>query len=250
MLNWLNSFFDSVLGWSFNVSPLFGMIFVTVIMTVITTLIYKYATDQKALKIHREEMKKIQKKMKESRDDPKKAMKLQKEMWSKSKGSFKQSLKPMLITFIPVILFFSWLGATLVFAPLLPGAVVNTTMSFHDASGFASLDVPEGVELLSDSEQEILDNKATWNFKAIEGDYIFNYVYENSSISKNVLVTESQGYEEPLTVFETGNIKSLSVEHKELKILDLFGWEIGWFGTYIIFTLIFSFVFRKMFKVY
>jgi uncharacterized membrane protein (DUF106 family) len=109
----LNSFFDILFGWSVNIHPVFGIIFVTIIIAAIVTLIYKYATDQRLMKEHKEDLKKIQKKIKAlQKSDPKKAMSMQSEAMKKSMSMMKQSFKPMIFTFIPIVLLFGWLRAT------------------------------------------------------------------------------------------------------------------------------------------
>ena len=49
-----------------------------------------------------------------------------------------------------------------------------------------------------------------------------------------------------------GLIKYIEIEHKEKKLLNLhiFGWELGWLWTYILFSIASSIVIRKVIKVY
>ena len=111
----LSSFFDAVFGWSINISPLFGIFVVSAVLTIITTLIYKYTTNQTRMKAIRDELKSLQVDMKKEKDNPKKVIELQKVMWEKNLESMKHNIKPMLITFLPVIFVFRWMGET--FAP-------------------------------------------------------------------------------------------------------------------------------------
>lgn len=108
----LDSFFNSVFGWAVSISPLWGLIIVSFILTLITTLVYKLMTDQKAIKSMKDEMKQIRKDMKEFKSDPEKVMSLQKESMEKSLKQMKMTLKPMIITFIPLIIVFGWLKNT------------------------------------------------------------------------------------------------------------------------------------------
>lgn len=88
-------------------------------MTLITTLIYKYTTDQAKLKSFREELKSIRKEMTNSKNDPKKLNDLQKRSMEISMDQFKHSLKPMIITMFPAIIAFSFLNKL-----LLPGTII------------------------------------------------------------------------------------------------------------------------------
>jgi len=108
----LNDFFDLIFGDLVNWSPIGALIIISFIMTLIVTLIYKYATDQELMKSSKKEIKEIQKKVREFKHDPQKAMAHNKELMQKQLEMFKQSFKPMLITMLPVLLLFTWLRST------------------------------------------------------------------------------------------------------------------------------------------
>ena len=57
-------------------------------------------------------------------------------------------------------------------------------------------------------------------------------------------------YKEPIKRIKGEVIKSIEIGNAPKKLLNLFGWEIGWLGTYIIFSIMFSLVIRKIIKVY
>jgi len=105
----LKEFFDLIFGWSIAIDPVFGIFFVSLVLTFLITIVYKYVTNQEEMKSLKEEIKKLQEKMKLHKDDPKKAMEIQKEAMSKNMSYMMKSFKPTLITFLPLILIFSWL---------------------------------------------------------------------------------------------------------------------------------------------
>ncbi|MBI2507584.1 DUF106 domain-containing protein [Candidatus Woesearchaeota archaeon] len=98
------NFFNSIFGWLISWDPLAGMFTITFILMLFTTLIYKYFTDQEALKSIKEEIKDIQKEMKEFKHDSKRVMELQKKSFEKTIETFKHQIKPMLITFVPFVI--------------------------------------------------------------------------------------------------------------------------------------------------
>jgi uncharacterized membrane protein (DUF106 family) len=114
----LDSFFNGIFGWAINADPLWGLIFVSFVLTFLITLSYKFMTDQKLMKSVKEEMKDIRKQMKEFKDDPTKVMELQKRSMDKSMVQMKNSFKPMIITFIPLIIIFGWLRETYAELPI------------------------------------------------------------------------------------------------------------------------------------
>lgn len=94
----------ALLGWNLN----FGMIIVVFVITLLTTLVQKYATDQKTLKEMKKEQKEIQKQMKEFKNHPEKLMELQKKQMAMLMPQMKLSMRAVAYTGIPFILFFRW----------------------------------------------------------------------------------------------------------------------------------------------
>jgi len=85
-----------------------GMLVVVFVITLITTLIQKYATDQKALKELKQEQKILQEEMKKYRDNPAKISELSKKQLEFIPRTFKLTSRSVLFTGIPFILFFRW----------------------------------------------------------------------------------------------------------------------------------------------
>jgi len=106
--NTIHSVLDPSAGVLLNWNLLYGMLIVVFIITLITTFVQKYGTDQKTLRELRDEQKKVQKEMKEYRDDPAKIMELQKSMWPTTIRIMKISMRSIIYTGIPFILFFRW----------------------------------------------------------------------------------------------------------------------------------------------
>lgn len=89
--------------------PKVSVIAISFLITLVMTLVTKKFTNQTRMK----ELKGIQKacqiKLKDNRGNPEEAGKIQKEMMGCSMELMKHSFKPMLITFIPLIVFFYWI---------------------------------------------------------------------------------------------------------------------------------------------
>ena len=105
----LDSFFNSIFGWLITWNPPAALAIISFLLMLFTTLIYKYFTDQEALKSIKQEIKEIQSEMKEFKHDTQKVMELQKRSFEKKIEKFKNKIKPMLITFIPFIVLLPWL---------------------------------------------------------------------------------------------------------------------------------------------
>ncbi|HLC56565.1 MAG TPA: EMC3/TMCO1 family protein [Candidatus Nanoarchaeia archaeon] len=88
------------------------IIFITLVslgLTLIVTLIYKFTTNQTVIKASKEEMKRIREELKANKGNNEKLMELNKRSLELSMEQMKHSFKPMIITFLPVILVFAWM---------------------------------------------------------------------------------------------------------------------------------------------
>lgn len=100
----LNPSAGALLNWNLDI----GMLIIVFIITLITTLIQKYTTDQKALKELREEQKLLQQEMKKYENHPEKIAELSKKQMEIIPKTFKLTSRAILFTGIPFILFFRW----------------------------------------------------------------------------------------------------------------------------------------------
>jgi|SRR3989344_374609 len=108
----LNNFFNAIFGFLIELNPLIGLLFISLILTLIISFSYKFLTDQKELKSQKDIIQKLQKEIKSLKDDPKKMMEKQKEIMDINLKMMKHNIKPMLITFIPLLIIFGWLKET------------------------------------------------------------------------------------------------------------------------------------------
>ncbi len=94
----------ALINWNLNI----GMFILVLIITIITTLIQKYATDQKELKKLRNEQKEIQKQIKENKNNHEKLIQLQKKQIDMIPRQMKLGMRGIIYTGIPFILLFRW----------------------------------------------------------------------------------------------------------------------------------------------
>ncbi len=107
-----DSFFNMIFGKLIELSHLWALVIIATILTFLVTIVYKYATDQTLMKGLKDETKSLQKQMKEHKDNPSKMMEIQKQAMEKNMKYMMHSFKPMIITFIPIIIIFGWLKNT------------------------------------------------------------------------------------------------------------------------------------------
>jgi uncharacterized membrane protein (DUF106 family) len=253
------AFLDPVLNPLFGAlmskSPLFVIIIVALIISLIITLVYKYMTNQELMKALKDEQKQYQQRIKGLRDQPEKMMALQKEAMSKNMKYMKQSFKPTLITFIPIILIFGWLAGSLAFEPVYPGETFDMTATFEKGISEAELVLDAGMEFVSTSQaiQETEKNQATWRLKSDEGLHTMSIKAGGDIEDKDVLITTELKYTPQMETYQHSSIKKIEIGYNKLRPLgemSIFGWQPGWLGLYIIFSLIFSIGLRKVLKIY
>ena len=85
-----------------------GMLVITAIITLITTILQKYLTDQDTLKTIKEEQKIVQQEMKLARSSPEKSMELSKKSMELTMKAMPITMRPLMYTVIPFVLFFRW----------------------------------------------------------------------------------------------------------------------------------------------
>lgn len=105
----INNLLEFLLGWIFNFGDLISVLILSFLVTLFITIIYKYTTNQNHLKEIKQKQKQYQKEMKELKDNPQEMMKKQKEAMSLTGQYMKHSMKPMLYTFLPIIIIFGWM---------------------------------------------------------------------------------------------------------------------------------------------
>ncbi|MBM3204280.1 DUF106 domain-containing protein [Candidatus Woesearchaeota archaeon] len=105
----LEGFFDWIFGPIMKLGPAWAIIIISLLLTLLINFVYKLVTNQEKMKALKTELKELQKKMKELKDNPEKFMEHQKIAMAKNLEYMKHSMKPTLVTFIPLILIFGWL---------------------------------------------------------------------------------------------------------------------------------------------
>ncbi len=236
------------------------IIILSLLTTVLTTLIYKYATDQKRLKEIKSKLKNLRGEQKKHKKDTKKMMSLQKEMMGLNMEMMKQSFKSMLYTFIPLILLFTWMSANIAYEPIAPGEEFSVTARVSNSFPYDLKDInvsvlPEGSVSRNEGYVPSRESRreAQW-LVTIESEGVHTLEFSSPTFSESVdvLITESKDYLDPVTDFRDSQLLRVEVGNDAVRPLgefSLFGLRPNWLFTYIIFSVLFSFLFRRLLKV-
>lgn len=242
-----------------QLGPLLSILIISFVISLLTSIAYKYMTDQEKIKKLRKEVTEGQKKLnKLIKENPEKAMKLQKEIMSKNAEVMKQNFKPMLLTFIPLILIFGWLSNHLAYEPIRPGEQFNVTITTEPRmKGTLTLETTpplkyyqgkKGATITTNEAKK--QGEATWTLTAEkEGTYT---LIINKTITKEIIISNNYGeYAPPKEQINKEGYKEIIISNKKIKPLKgapIIG-GFGWLGTYIIFSLITSIIIRKALKI-
>lgn len=234
-----------------SLTPFWAVFIVSLLVSLIIIVIYKFATNQEEMKHLKDELKNYQKQMKELRSQPEKMMEVQKKAMKLNMKYMSHSMKATLFTFIPIILIFSWMNGHYAYIPIMPGQDFTTTViSERGISDYIELSVPEGINIKDEAKKQITSDTISWTLNGDKGEYLLEYKINEKTYTKDIIITSEQNYAEPVKNIKDSKIKAIKIDYNPLKIVNLLGWKIGWLGTYIIFSIAFSIILRKIMKVY
>lgn len=248
------AFLDPVFNPVLALGPLWAIVLLSLIISLVIVLVYKFFTNQEEMKRLKDEQKEFRKRMNELKSNPEEMMKVQKEAMQKNFQYMKHSFKATLITMLPILLIFGWMNAHFAYEPIYPDETYSITAKFKQGvAGEAELIPDEGTELLSNAKQPV--NSATsWNLKSTEGAHYLTVKVGELQQQKKVLITPDLEYEQPFTNYPHSDIEQITVNYRKLRPLgpdfSLLGWQPGWLGMYIFLSIVFSLVLRKVMKVY
>jgi len=245
--NLLNPIFGPLL----NLPTLWAVILLSFLISLIITVVYKYTTNQDLMKQLKDEMKEFQREIKELKKEPEKAMQVQKKSMQTNMKYMMQSMKSTLYSIVPIIIIFSWMSANFAYDPILPGQDFTTTVVFEEnVEGMIELSIPVGLTIDGGARKAVKDSEVKWVLSGEKGEYLLEYIFDGKKYGIEILITKEKRYKEPIKMVRDGIVRSIEVENKPKKLLNLFGWQVGWLGTYIMFSILFSILIRRIIKVY
>ena len=99
-----------------SVQPKYSIAMFSVLVTLVSTMVQKWLTNQEHLKTLKARQKELQEEIKKTKD-PTLLQGINKEMMEITMVMFKSSMKPMFVTIVPFLLLFHWLKG--VYVPVL-----------------------------------------------------------------------------------------------------------------------------------
>lgn len=245
--------------------PLVAILLVSLLISFIVTIVYKYTTNQKYLKSLHAEMKELRKRIKETKDTSEMTA-LNKQLMEKTMKQAMQSMKSTFITIIPIFFVFAWMGGNLAYLEVNPNDVFEATLTPRaGVEGTALLEAPT-LELLTPEEQQVSDT-TVWRLRGPAGQHDVTFYFNGEMYTIPVLITNEWDYENPVLDHGSGflffhrggglpdesQLERVAIELPSVHPfgdVEIFGWTPGWLATYFLFTLMFTFPMRRLLKVH
>ncbi len=244
----LNTILDPVLGWSLALPLWLAILILSFAISLVITLVYRFATDQDEMKRLKEKTKKYQKQMREHRDDTKKLAKIQKEAMSVNMTYMGKSLKPTLYTMIPLLFVFLWMNSAFALDIVEEDEPVFVT---------AFMQLPDRVridtELSVSGEQikETVERQVSWSVSGPPGVHtVFFESSDGERVSHDVIIGDRPA--DPVLA-HSGVFLRTEVGYQKATPFgefSVFGYNPGWLFTYILFSIVFSIGLRKLLRIH
>ncbi len=230
-----------------SMNPLMFVSIMSLLVALLTTIVYKKFTNQVLMKELKDELKELQKTAKELKEKPEEAMKAQKRMMEVNMKYMMHSMRATLVTFLPIILIFGWMNAHYSFMPLTPNTPFTITIEGTNSENITMMQ-SAGIII----ERIIKENGITRVIAKLENYGSYYTAINAGGKTYPITLTASKKQESITPITKPGDevIKSITINYDKLIIINAFGWKIGWLGTYIIESIIFSILLRKWMNVY
>jgi len=240
-----------------NMPHFYIILILSFLSTLLTTVIYKYTTDQKRLKEIKTKLKELREKQKKHKTDAKKLMSFQKEMMALNMEMMKQSFKSMLYTFIPLIILFTWMSANIAYYPINPGQEFTITAQISNSYTYDLKDInltliPEGQVTRNDMHVPSRETRREVQWKATapnEGTYTAIIESPTFRETKELLITNTKKYTTPIKNIKESQILKITIGNEPVRPLAPIGLKLNWLWTYILLSLLLSIGLRKLLKV-
>lgn len=251
----LTAFFDSLFGFVLDWHPSVAIAVVSVVVSAIITVSYKFLTDQAEMKRLKEQLAEFQKKMKGLRDNPEKLLSVQREAMAVNMEYMRKSMRPTLFTFLPIILIFGWMSAHFAYEPLLPGSEFTLTAVLKSDAQKVSIVVPDGLKVISEPnsldarEVGFFSKKTEYLAKFVlsgeEGKHLVTLAANGEEIDREVLISQRRFYSAVSQKYDSDIFSSVELGNEPLRVFGL-----GWIWAYLIVAIVASQLLRKLLKVY
>lgn len=244
-------------------SPLAIVVTVSVVVGLVMVVLFGYTSDQKAIKIAKDQLKAHLL-----------AVRLFRDQLPVVAGSYAKILRgtgrylrlafmPLLYVIIPITVLIVQMDRSLGSTAILPGQPFLLTAKTGNAEAMnaLSLDLPVEIEMTAPPVHAAAENEVVWRLAARQqGDYEIKVVAGAENVSKSVRVSSELARVSPLRLrgqflermlssgeaaLPPGAIESIAVSYPERNI-DIAGYEMNWIWLFFILSMVAGFAFKEL----
>ena len=247
-----------------STSPLAIVVVVSVVVGLVMVVLFGYTSDQKAIKVAKDQLKAHLL-----------AVRLFRDQLPVVAGSYAKILRgtgrylrlafmPLVYVIIPITLLIvqldRYLGSTAIHAgaPFL----VTVRTDGAEAMNALSLDLPDGIAMTAPAVHVAAENEVVWRLVASrEGDYEIKVVADASNVAKSVRVSPQLARVSTVRLrghfwerlFTSGEpalpadsaVESIAVNYPERNI-EIAGYEINWIVLFFVLSMVAGFLFKEL----
>ncbi len=267
----INSIFDLFFSPFSSIDPIYGLCAISFLTTLIMLPIFKYTSDQEAIRRTKGRIMGHLLEVRLFKDDIRTVLSAQKNMLKYNMIYLKHMLKPLIFVMLPVAVILIQTGLRYEYRPLVPGetAIVKVSLSNPDKlagnGGSGVLVSPAGLKIETPPLRINGGKEIYWRIRAEKkGEYDLKFRMLDKEINKRVVVGEKLRRISS-KVLKGGLLNSFiypgepsltgdsGVEYFEVIYpygsVALFGWKTHWLVLFFILSLSFGFLLLKPFRV-
>lgn len=241
--NSLFYFLNNVFSYFLQFDPAIFIFILSIFTVTFSTLVYKYFSDQNKIKSYKDKIKELNSKIK--KESPDKALELNNEILKINFELMGLTLKPSFYTIIPMMIIFIWLSAMFSQTPIYPGNNFSVVTTFTTNALVNDSEVKTAFSSFDLIDEDVNAKVSTLVYKSpqLEGQY--SYKIEGTEYPL-VVSTHSTFFERSVKLKDA----EMQIKTESLVVLNLFGWELGYIGAYIIYSIFVNMIVRKLFDVH
>lgn len=263
-MNLFNYIIDSIFDLFFypyrNIDPIYGLCAVSFLTVMIILPVFKYTSNQEAIKMARDRIIGHLLEVRLFKDDINVVLSAQKNMVKYNMIYLLNMLKPLLFIFFPVTIILIQTSARYEYRPLRQGETAIVKIKLDTLNGIGGKAI-NGVLTLTDGlviETPPLringGEEIYWRIRAEkEGEFFLGFQALDEEIRKRVIVGDRFTKLFPRILRGTSIPDDSVVEFFEIKYpsmkIEIFGWHICWLALFFIFSFSFGFLLMKPFNV-
>jgi len=264
----LTKLFDLLLALFVSFPPVVGLIWISVLTAVIMLMVYRHISNQEKIKQTKDRIKAHFLEVRLFKDDIRVILAAQWKILLNNLKYMSLALKPMLFMLPAIILILIQLEGRYAHRPLHPGetTIIAVHLEEDPTKGNAlEIELPEGLALESPALRISKTREVNWRIRAEKkGRYELKFKLKEEAFLRNLFVADEnlpiarqvkkntiieqifQPFERPLD--KSGAVRSIEIQYPEADI-RFFGWSLNWLVGFFVFSIIFGFAMKGVFKV-